>query len=338
MDRPDVSIITVSSNTREVLRGTLEAAREYRGRLRVEHFVVDNASTDGTLEMLRRDFPDIIVIANTENVGPGRARNRALRRCRAPLVLNLDSDVIVRQRTIPTLVEHIQQDAQVGAIGCELLHPDGTRQRSAFHQPNLLPAIARRARVILGGPRQDLSTADRSVTAGWLKGAICLYRMAALMQVGGFDPQFFIYYEEVDLHIRLGSAGWRLVYLPTVSAVHLEGKSMDENFALCQYEREINRLMFVRKHKPWVWYGAERTASALRALYYSRACGDRRLRRVFWDKDPDLLRDIYGRVLAATLPPKRLPVHGWQAEDVLEPVSHSVRETVLGAAGAGGQE
>lgn len=338
MDGPDVSIITVSSNTREVLRGTLEAAREHREWLRVEHFVVDNASTDGTLEMLRRDFPEITVIANTENVGPGRARNRALRRCRAPLVLNLDSDVIVRRGTIPALVEHMQQNAQVGAVGCELLHPDGSRQRSAFHEPNLLPAVARRARAVLGRPRQDFSTARSAVTAGWLKGAICLYRMAALKHVGGFDPQFFIYFEEVDLHIRLGNAGWRLVYLPTVSAVHLEGKSMDENFGQCQFEREINRLMFVKKHKPWMWYGAERTATAVRALYYSRACADQRLRRTFWDKDPGLLRDIYGRVLAATLPPKPLPLHRWQVDDTLESLSQGVRESVLGSAGAAGHE
>jgi GT2 family glycosyltransferase len=301
-DEPDLSIVTVSFNTRDILRDALQAVEAPAGRLRLEHWVVDNGSSDGTVEMVQREFPRVSLVINPANAGTGPARNLVIPSCRATYVLNLDSDVIVHPGTMPALVDFMAAHPTVAAAGCKLLNADGTYQRSARHLRQIRPAIARKVRAILTRQVDDFSSVTTPIDVGWLVGALCIYRRDALEQVGLFDPQFFIYRDDLDLHTRLRLAGWQVAYVPTVTATHLAARTSDKNYAVARFDDEYGDLLFTRKYGPRWWYWYRRVSLATRSFYYARICSDRRLRDRFWDKSPAVLRRVYGELFRASLP------------------------------------
>src|ERR1700694_3146118 len=175
----DVSVITVSFNTCDILRDTLEAVQRHHGTLRIEQWVVDNASTDGSVGMIRHDFPETQLVVNRENAGPGRDRNQVIPRCRGRYILNVDSDVQVHPGTMEALVAYMDQHPEVGAAGCKLLNPDGSYQRSVGHLHHLAPAITRKIRTVLSRrQREDYSALTQPVNVGWLVGSVCIYRQS----------------------------------------------------------------------------------------------------------------------------------------------------------------
>ena len=299
----DVSVITVSFNTCDILRDTLEAVQRHHGTLRIEQWVVDNASTDGSVGMIRHDFPETQLVVNRENAGPGRARNQVIPRCRGRYILNVDSDVQGHPGTMEALVAYMDQHPEVGAAGCKLLNPDGSYQRSVGHLHHLAPAITRKIRTVLSRrQREDYSALTQPVNVGWLVGSICIYRQSTLEQVGVFDPQFFIYRDDLDLHTRFDRAGWKVAYLPGVAVTHLQGRTADRNFAAARFDYEYGWLLFSRKYGPLWWYWYRRGSLMARSFYLARLSGDEALQRRFWGKSPLLLRGIYAELLRASLP------------------------------------
>src|SRR4051812_11515118 len=107
---PDVSIVTVSYNTSPYLERALRAVEEHHGNLQIEHWVVDNGSSDGTTEMIERKFPKVKLISSATNLGPGRARNLVIPKCTAPYILNIDSDVIIQPGTIEYLINYMENN------------------------------------------------------------------------------------------------------------------------------------------------------------------------------------------------------------------------------------
>jgi GT2 family glycosyltransferase len=300
--QPDLSIVTASFNTREMLHAALEAVERTRGRLRIEHWVVDNASADGTVEMIRRQHPGVRLIVSQENLGPGRARNRAIPSCTGRYVLNLDSDVVVHPGTMEILVEYMDQHPEVGAAGCTLLNPDGTPQPSIRGLRQIGPAIRRKLRARLTGRRDDLTSPTSPVLVGWLVGAVCIYRKTALDQIGLFDPQFFIYHEDLDLHTRLHLKGWKVAFVPSAAVTHRLGGTTDRNFAAARFDCEYGELLFARKYGPPWWYWYSRVSLLLRAFYFARICSDEKLRQRFWRKSPAVARRVYRELLRVSLP------------------------------------
>jgi len=300
--QPDLSIVTVSFNTRDMLRDTLGAVQRNHGELVIEHWVVDNASTDGTVEMIKREYPGVGLVVNRGNLGAGPARNLVIPSCKGRYILSLDSDVIVNPDTMRGLVDYMEQHADVGAAGCKLLNSDGTYQRSARHLQQIGPAIRRRIRAVLGGSPSDFSAATSAVNVGWLVGAICIYRKAALEKVGLFDPQFFIYRDDLDLHTRLHRKGWKVAYLPSISVTHFFARTADHNYAVATFDLEYGDLLFTRKYGPRWWYWNRRGWLLLRSFYFSRLCPDKKLRKRFWGKNPTVMRRVYRGLLRASLP------------------------------------
>jgi GT2 family glycosyltransferase len=301
-DQPDLSIVTVSYNTRDVLRATLEAARRHHGDLAVEHWVVDNASSDGTVEMVKREFPDVRLVINQANLGAGPARNVVIPSCKGRYILNLDSDVIVHPETMRGLVDYMEQHPAVGAAGCKFLNADGSYQRSARHLHHIGPAIRRHIRAVLSRRTNDFSAATSAVNVGWLVGAICIYRKTALDQVGLFDPRFFIYRDDLDLHTRFHLKGWKVAFLPEIAATHFHARTADHNYAVARFDHEYGDLLFARKYGPRWWYWNRRLWLLVRSVYFSRLCSGKKLRKRFWGKDPRVLRRVYGELLRASLP------------------------------------
>ena len=133
----DLSIVIVSWNTRELLARCLECVRQTIHNQAYEVIVVDNASSDGSQEMVRQAFPDVILITNTENVGFAQANNQAIRRCLGRYVLLLNSDAFVGEQTIDTIVAFMDARAEVGIAGCKLRFGDGRLQPSCTSFPTL---------------------------------------------------------------------------------------------------------------------------------------------------------------------------------------------------------
>jgi N-acetylglucosaminyl-diphospho-decaprenol L-rhamnosyltransferase len=259
--RSEIAVVLVSHDTREALLAALASVRAdaAAGIEGVEVIVVDNASTDGSAAAVRRAFPEVGVLESPDNAGYGAAANRGIAACSAPYVLLLNSDTVVRPGTLRALAGYLERHPRAGLAGPRLENPDGTLQRSCFAFLGTARMAVEKSRLgrwlgaipvlrerwlVHHGPY------DRPRTAPWVLGAALALRRAAFDAVGGFDPGFFLYGEEVDLCFRLWQAGWEVHFAPVATVVHLGGAST----AAARREMEVRRVesarRFYRRHYP----------------------------------------------------------------------------------------
>ena len=267
---PRVSAIVVSYNTRDDLLRCLEALGAQAG-VPLETIVVDNASTDGTVDAVRARFPDVHLIANAANLGFSRANNLGLGRARGSFVLVLNSDCEVRPGAVAALCAILEARPDVAIVGPRTVGTDGAPQVS--FGPSLTPlAEWRQGRLVRGVKAGDADALRRArALAGheqepdWVSASCFLARRAFLEAIGGFDESFFLYEEDVDLCVRVRAAGGRILYTPEAEVVHHLGRSMDRAPALARLEYHRSHLRFYAKHNS----AAERIA--LRAWMAARA-------------------------------------------------------------------
>lgn len=255
MQPVDLSIIIVSWNTRDLLIQCLESVwgdAERSSGLGIETWVVDNASADDSVSMVRRRFPWVCLIENQENVGFARANNQAIRQSKGPYVLLLNPDTIVKPGALKTLVEFMVIHPQAGAAGSKLLNPDDTLQPSCYPAPILSRELWRLFHLDVFWPYGCYRMTDWDVNTprevDIIQGAALILRREALEQVGLMDENYFMYSEEMDLCYRLQQGGWPLYWVPQSQVVHYGGQSTRQVAAkmfLCLYE---SKLMFIRKH------------------------------------------------------------------------------------------
>ena len=235
--RPVLSVIVVNWNVRELLRACLQSVYDEGGlpAHAVQLIVVDNASADGSAEMVRQEFPQVELQANADNLGFGRANNQVLPQCRAPLVLLLNPDTLLLPGTLSEMVRTMEADPAIGVLGSRLLNGDGTLQRWTggayprlanvinhyFFVDRLLPQGLRPPPLYLDHDVQ------RDTEVDWVSGACMLLRASAL-KGSLFDPDYFMYGEDMALCHRLKQAGSKVVYTPRASIVHFQGESMKQ--------------------------------------------------------------------------------------------------------------
>ncbi len=225
-----VCAVVVSHNTRDLLEGCLLSLRA-QSVANLRTIVVDNASTDGSVELVQRDFPEVELIPLLENAGFGKANNIAFRRCDRDHVLLLNSDAFLGEGALAELIATIGRHPRAAAVGPRLLNVDGSLQRSAWPFPHagriMLEALGMHRPLRRLGILEDLGTwthdAERSVD--FLIGACLLLRAEALAEVQGFDEAFWLYAEEADLQRRLAARGWEVIFTPRASAIHVGGAS-----------------------------------------------------------------------------------------------------------------
>jgi hypothetical protein len=248
-----VTAVVVSYNTREELRRCLGSLRAHAG-MPCQLVVVDNASTDGSADMVEKEFPEARLIRNRENAGFSRGNNQALREARGAYVLLLNSDAELTPGALPTLAGLLDTRPRLGAVGPRTVSADGTVQIS--FGPALRPlAEWRQRRLVRGVKRRDpAAVKEATERAGvehapeWLSASCLLARKDALDAVGGFDEGFFLYEEDVDLCLRLRRAGWGVVFTPAAQVIHHLGRSMqgDQGRAALEYHR--SHVRFYGKH------------------------------------------------------------------------------------------
>jgi GT2 family glycosyltransferase len=262
---PAISILIVSFNTRDVLRECLQSVELASRNLAVETIVVDNASSDGSPAMVREEFPWVHIIESHENLGFGRANNLAFEAARGRYIVLLNSDAFLQADTLCHSLEKMEADPSVGLASGRLVGRDGELQPSA----RMFPSPIRQLLVISGladrYPKSrffgqaDRTWADPMVAAevDWVPGAYSIIPARILHEHGFFDPRFFLYYEEVDLCLRIQNAGFKIMYWPEICVVHVGGESsrqvktveMSQTGAQLVLWRMRSTLLYYRKHK-----------------------------------------------------------------------------------------
>jgi GT2 family glycosyltransferase len=229
----EVSVIIVSFNTREILRECLQSVLLESDGLETEILVVDNDSSDGSAEMVERDFPQVILMRAGINLGFGAANNLALERARGRYFILLNSDAFFQRGALAAAIRHMDESPDCGLAGGRLTGRDGRLQPSSrsfhtiFNDLLIYTGLAARFPKSRFFGRFDRTWADsyEAAEVDWVPGAFCIIRPAALVQSGLFNPVFFLYYEEVDLCARIKRSGYKIWYWPDVSIVHIGGES-----------------------------------------------------------------------------------------------------------------
>lgn len=261
----DLSAIIVSWNTREMLAGCLDSVfAAMHEKLESEIIVVDNASTDGSAEMVSERFAHVHLIRNQENIGFARANNQAIYQSSGRYVLLLNSDTEVYPGALSTLVNFMDKHPRAAGCGSRLLNADGSLQASChpmltpereFWRLLYLDRLWPRATYVQ--ERWEIETPRRVEV---IKGACLLLRRVALEEVGVLDEQYHMYTEEVDLCHRLAQAGWELWWVPQAVVKHYgeaSSKQMRETMYIQLYQ---SKVQFYRK------FGGERRAERFKRL------------------------------------------------------------------------
>lgn len=248
---PLLSVIIVSWNTRELLHKCLTSLYSARSREDDQIIVVDNASSDGSGEMVQQAFPAIELIVSERNLGFALANNYALDFARGKYVLFLNPDTEVQHGAIEALIQHLDTHQEAGAIGTTLLNPDGTLQLYCNRYYGLWHSLRHNWIVAKLLRQQGMACTQRPGelrSVGWMLGACLAIRRSVLEQVGGFDPRFFVYGEEMDLQYRIKKSGWEVVYVPSPGVIHFGGRSTTQAGLIASLHEYRGRWIFVRKH------------------------------------------------------------------------------------------
>jgi N-acetylglucosaminyl-diphospho-decaprenol L-rhamnosyltransferase len=261
----DISIIIVSWNVHELLRRCLQSIASQQSslatgdwRLATETIVVDNASHDGTVEMLRAEFPAsrVRVIANSENLGFTRANNQALAIAQGHYLFLLNPDTELRPGALQNMFEYAEQHSRVGMIGPQLFYGDGSLQSSrrrfptrttAFLESTILQQWFPQNRVLTQFYMRDTRD-DETIQVDWINGSAMFVRREVYDQIGGFDEAFFMYSEELDWCRRAKEADWQIIYLPSAQITHYEGKSSEQVVARRDIYFHSSKVRYYRKY------------------------------------------------------------------------------------------
>jgi N-acetylglucosaminyl-diphospho-decaprenol L-rhamnosyltransferase len=250
---PDVSIIVLSWNVRDLLRRCLTSLPLNSSSSEI--IVVDAASTDGSPEMVRAEFPQVALIASNENLGYTRGNNLGLRAAKGRYLLILNPDTEIVGDAIPQMLAFMDAHPHAGMLGPQLLYPDRTVQSTRRRFPSLATAFFESTWLQPLAPRRLLDhyyardlPDDAIGEVGWVVGAALLVRREAYEQVGGFDEGFFMYSEEMDWCRRMKAAGWQVIYFPAARIIHHEAKSSTQVPAATHIRFNTSKVRYFRKY------------------------------------------------------------------------------------------
>jgi GT2 family glycosyltransferase len=267
----NVSVIIVNWNTKKLLRDCLSSVCEHAGDIDYEIIVIDNASNDGSAEMVKNDFRQVILIENSENRGFAAANNQGIAVAKGRYVLLLNSDTIVLDNAIAKTVRFADENPQAAVIGCRVLNPDRTLQRTCFMFPSVLNMLLSSTYLYKLFPqnrffgREQMTWWDRNDvrSVDVITGCFMLVRQEAIEQVGMMDEQFFMYGEETDWCYRFSQKGWKVMFAPVGDIIHFGGQSTAKRPVAMIVQLRLSILKFMKKHYSRPAYLAARLLVAL---------------------------------------------------------------------------
>jgi len=274
---------------------------------------VDNNSTDGSVDMLKSEFPGVKLIENCQNLGFAKATNQGLRENKERYILLLNPDTIVLPNALDRMIEFMEANSHAGALGCRLLYPDGRLQPSCRSFPTLITAFFENTGLeklflrnrIIGRHRighwdyNDIREVDQPM------GTALMVRREAITQVGLMDEQFHMYYEDVDWCFRIKKRGWKIYFIPLAQIIHYGGQSARLNMAKMRIQRYKSRHKFFRKHygilSEWIVKQMDLFGLILKTLYRTAVISVNSMNGNNHDKEcsrgsREILRDLCGVV------------------------------------------
>jgi GT2 family glycosyltransferase len=233
-----IAVIIINYNTCQELQACLGTIRPEAASQVV---VVDNDSSDGSVEMVKSKYPWVTLHANRTNLGYGAAANQAIGGCTTQYVVLLNSDTLLQTGALEALGRYLDEHPQASIVGPRLVNADGTVQASCYSFPTPLDTflenssvavfLGRLIRRYIPGIRRLYWRTwphDSASIVPWVKGAVLAMRREAFKSVGGFDESFFMYFEDADLCYRMKKAGWEIHFTPVTTIIHVGGASTDQ--------------------------------------------------------------------------------------------------------------
>jgi GT2 family glycosyltransferase len=251
-----ISVVIVSWNAQDHLRACLASLRETGESVIQEVIVVDNASDDGSPEMVKKEFPEVTLIQAKENLGFARANNLGLKTASGDFLALINSDTVVHPGCFQRLVSFFECQIDVGLVGPKVMGNDGKLQRTCRRLPTVWNTLCRALALdtafsgshLFSGREMRHWSQENEAEVEVLSGCFWMARRAAVEKVGGLDERFFFYAEDVDWCKRFRNAGWKVFFVPAATATHFGGASSAR--APLHYSIEMLRanLAYWKKH------------------------------------------------------------------------------------------
>jgi len=253
-----LSVVVISYNTKELTKQTLQSIFDKKiYNYTYEVIVVDNASTDGSIEMLKKEFPQVKLILSDKNLGFSKGNNLAIKQSQGQYILLLNSDTVIIDDCLEKSIRYMEKHKSVGALGCKVLLSNGeldhackrgfpTPEASLYYMlkmDKLFPESTKFGQYTLNYLSQDEINEVDSVT-----GAFMMVRREAFDQVGLLDEDFFMYGEDIDWCYRIKTAGWKIIYFPESKIIHYKGGSSKKKRWKVMYEFHRAMYLFYHKH------------------------------------------------------------------------------------------
>ncbi len=257
MQNPLISVIIVNFNVKIFLNQALDSIQKALSGISAEIFVVDNASRDGSVALVKENFPDVKLIENRSNAGFAKANNQAIKLAKGKYLVLINPDTLVQEDTFLLLLDFFKNCHDAGMVGCKILNPDGSLQL-ACRRSIPTPWIAFTKMVGLSRlfPKSHLfgkynltyQNPDQVSVVDAISGSFMMVRSKVIQEIGMLDEQFFMYGEDLDWCFRIRQAGWKIYYVPDTKIVHYKGASTQKAHldTLLVFYRAM--LQFVRKH------------------------------------------------------------------------------------------
>jgi len=269
--RPDVSIIIVAWNVKKLLLDCLASVYEKTRDIRFEVIYVDNASQDGSVDVVRQRFPDVRIIQNSENRGFIKANNQGIEIAKGRYVLLLNSDTLVLDNAITKTVQFADEHTDAAVVGCRVLNPDKTLQRTCFMYPSILNLFLAATYLykmfpnskFFGRERMTWWSFDEAREVETVCGCYSLVRREAIDQIGVMDETYFVYGDDPDWCYRFSNAGWKVMFTPDAQIIHYGGQNTMQMARTFRWQLEGSTLIFMKLHRQRWMFPIARLITAL---------------------------------------------------------------------------
>lgn len=253
----DISIIIINYKTRELTLNCIESVIYSKTKYNYEIILIDNASYDGIILEVYKQFPQVYCIENNKNVGFSKANNQGIKVAKGRYILLLNSDTVIEETTLETMIDFMDSNPNIGASGCKVVLPNGTLDkacRRGFPTPTAsfyyFSGLAKR---YPNNPKYNQYhlghlNEDEVYPVDCLVGAFMLVRKEVIDEVGGLDEDFFMYGEDIDWCYRIKQGGWENYYYPMTTIIHYKGASSRRKPYKIIYEFHRAMYLFHRKH------------------------------------------------------------------------------------------
>lgn len=258
----DVSIIIVAWNVRDYVQKCLESVFKETKGIEFEVIYVDNASEDGSVEMVRNEFPEVRIIENKENRGFNKANNQGIKIAQGRYILLLNSDTVVLDNAIAKTVKFADEHPDAGIVGCKVLNPDLTLQRTCFMYPSLLNMflsatylnkLFARSR-FFGRERMTWWDFNDVRVVETVCGCFSLIRRKGIDENGLMDERYFMYGDDPDLCFRFKQRGWKAMFTPDLKIIHYGGQTTKQMKREFRWQLHGGVLLFMRLHRPRIQF------------------------------------------------------------------------------------